>query len=214
VLQRFADVTSHLQGRDIDLLEVRAFFDTLIQQYGHLADLSHLTTTHSSVIYPLFEDGIVKIMKGDEDELTAEEAQAVSEFLLNGPEDEGLEEDVNSAENFIEAVKLRIARKKSRKTRYMNLAWIPATTCEVERLFSVCKHIYSEFRKAMTPETMEILLYLRVNRQYWNILTVAHAVNAVNDDDDDNEFHPQLVHGNSSDSDEGDRDGNDDDSEA
>ena len=45
-----------------------------------------------------------------------------------------MEEDVNSAENFIEAVKLRIARKKSRKTRYMNLAWIPATTCEVERL--------------------------------------------------------------------------------
>jgi hypothetical protein len=74
---------------------------------------------------------------------------------------------------FIEAVKQRIARKKSRKTRYMNLTWIPATTCEVERLFSVCKHIYSEFRKAMTPETMEIFLYLRVNRQYWNILADA-----------------------------------------
>jgi len=168
------------------------------------------------VVYPLFEDGIIKIMKGDEDELTAEEAQAVSAFLLNGPEDEGLEEDVNSSENFIEAVKLRIARKKSRKTRYMNLAWIPATTCEVERLFSVCKHIYSEFRKAMTPETMEILLYLRVNRQYWSILTVAKAgtAGAVDDDDDENEFHPQLVNGISSDSDEGERDENDDYSEA
>ena len=50
----------------------------------------------------------------------------------------------------------------------------------------------------------------------WSSLTVAKAgtAGAVDDDDDENEFHPQLVNGISSDSDEGERDENDDYSEA
>ncbi len=59
---------------------------------------------------------------------------------------------------------------------YYDLHWIPATTCEVERLFSLCRHIYSEFRQAMTSETMEILLYLRENRSYWDIHSIGRCL--------------------------------------
>ena len=61
-------------------------------------------------------------------------------------------------------------------SKYIKLGWIPCTTCEVERLFSKCRHIFSEFRKGLNPETMEIILYLRMNRAYWDIGTVGEAI--------------------------------------
>ena len=63
-------------------------------------------------------------------------------------------------------------------SKYISLSWIPATTCEVERLLSLCRHIYSEFRQAMTPETMEILAYIRVNRSFWDIYSISECVHA------------------------------------
>ena len=74
----------------------------------------------------------------------------------------------------------------------MPTSWIPNGTCEVERLFSKCKHIFSQFRKAMTPATMEILLYLKVNRQHWDQDMVAYIVQG-NDDEE------ALVHGDDDD---------------
>ena len=96
----------------------------------------------------------------------------------------------------------RVLSKKRRiegpPSQYMPTSWIPNGTCEVERLFSKCKHIFSQFRKAMTPATMEILLYLKVNRQHWDQDMVATIVQGnndddlLNDDDDDDDFPSNL----------------------
>ena len=61
--------------------------------------------------------------------------------------------------------------------RYPNLRWIPPTSKDAERLFSLCKQFFSEFRKAMNPRTLEALIYLKVNTAYWDIKTVAGVIN-------------------------------------
>ena len=70
---------------------------------------------------------------------------------------------------------------KTKKQKTVTSEYIPTKcrTCEVDRLFSTCKNIYSAKRQNMTPETMEILLYLRINRKYWNINVVQQVVNNV-----------------------------------
>ena len=70
-------------------------------------------------------------------------------------------------------------QKKEIIGEYIPTKWIPCGTCEVERLFSTCKNIYSTLRQNMIPETMEILLYLRVNRKYWDVHVVQKVVNKV-----------------------------------
>lgn len=82
-------------------------------------------------------------------------------------------------EDSLEAV-LNKAKKQridtDKKSKYIKVGWIPCTTCEVERLFSMCKHIFSPFRKALLPETIEILLYLHANRELWDINTFGRAI--------------------------------------
>ena len=57
---------------------------------------------------------------------------------------------VEVAANFAVAL-IRSTDKKRKlqeraRSKYISLMWIPCTTCEAERLFSACRHIYSEFR--------------------------------------------------------------------
>lgn len=61
--------------------------------------------------------------------------------------------------------------------RYPNLRWIPPTSNDAERLLSLCKQFFSEFRKALIPRTLEALIYLKVNIAYWDIRTVAGVIN-------------------------------------
>ena len=91
--------------------------------------------------------------------------------------EETLEDDEETAEGWAHRTLSKNKRPRiDMKGEYMSTKWIPCGTCEVERLFSKCKHIYSEFRKGLTPESMEILLYLRVNRKYWDKHIVQRVV--------------------------------------
>ena len=131
---------------------------------------------HDSV----FTNGMLKIMSGAEDSMKVQERQKC-EFLLRNEPNEAPEVEMiegNSLGAVFEArKKQRLSILAERPTsKYIKLGWIPCTTCEVERLFSKCRHIFSEFRKGFNPETMEIILYLRVNRAYWDISTVGEAV--------------------------------------
>jgi hypothetical protein len=59
---------------------------------------------------------------------------------------------------------------------YQNLAWIPPTTNELERLFSRCKHVLTDCRSRMTPLHFEAVMLLKYNQQLW---TCAHVERAI-----------------------------------
>lgn len=55
---------------------------------------------------------------------------------------------------------------------YEDLSFINPTSNIVERLFSVCKQIFSETRRRLTPDHLELLLMLKMNRGLWDLATL------------------------------------------
>ena len=53
------------------------------------------------------------------------------------------------------------------------------SVAEVERLWSIAKHILTERRAAKAPILFEAILFLRINRELWTEFTVIDAWNAV-----------------------------------
>ena len=52
---------------------------------------------------------------------------------------------------------------------YYHPGWVPATSNDCERLFSSAKLVCQDLRKSMTPKNLEILLFLKLNKKYWDI---------------------------------------------
>ena len=59
---------------------------------------------------------------------------------------------------------------------------------------ALCCRIFSEFRRVMTPCTLEMLVYLTANRDMWDIKRVHEAMQDSNfvEDRDDNELFEAL----------------------
>lgn len=180
-LEELMQVEKIMQTRGINPYQGRVMFDSILNlprwSEDDLALLHHLRSDDRIIMDPIFDNALIKIIAGKEAELTVAEKHKVTMFRKRRHEDEDADNE-NHANFGLEILKrakmLRMANKE--ESEYINLDWIPCTTCEVERTFSVCKHIYSEFRKAMSPEILEILIYLRLNRESWDINTVAQAV--------------------------------------
>ncbi|EGZ05761.1 hypothetical protein PHYSODRAFT_532972 [Phytophthora sojae] len=71
------------------------------------------------------------------------------------------------------------ARKKQRtaQKKFGGVRHIPPTSNAVERLFSAAKHTLSNHRQGMLPVHFETVLFLKLNRRFWNAGTVTKVVN-------------------------------------
>ena len=67
---------------------------------------------------------------------------------------------------------------------YISLEWIPATSVIAERSFSQSGLIYSELRQRLLPYILECLMFLKHNRNFWDVFTVATLINNNQTDDD------------------------------
>ena len=113
-----------------------------------------------------FENGMSEMEKDARKCLLLPVAANSDVFVIDVQD--SLEEVLNKAK------KHRIEQHaKLGRSRYIKVGWIPCNTFEVERLFSKCKLIFSEFRMV---RSMDILLYLRANRQHWDIHTFRRAI--------------------------------------
>lgn len=59
---------------------------------------------------------------------------------------------------------------------YVNCDFLYGSSAEVERLWSVAKYILIDPRKGITPQTFEALLFLKINKDYWNLELVVKAI--------------------------------------
>ena len=86
------------------------------------------------------------------------------------------QENVNVAQAILEREqKRRKLNQEGRKSEYIPLEWIPATSCEAERLFSLYRKVFNEFRPGMSMKTLEALLFLKINRELWDSRTVHYC---------------------------------------
>ena len=138
----------------------------LIQAIG-----SHIKPDSDVVHSPDFENGIVKIQGGVEDALTDAEKRAVKGFLI---EDEQIEdedaqsEDLGFADQPLASSSSRKrARARAMTSAYRDTRHVHPTTNALERLFSRCKLNMTALRKKMDPDSLDMLMFVKTNKELW-----------------------------------------------
>ncbi|KAE9175038.1 hypothetical protein PF005_g25579 [Phytophthora fragariae] len=154
ILKELNEVTKALQDSTLTLVGGRRAFDLVASKYPRMAD--RLASDAPVVNNPDLERGIVKIILGSR--LNAREQAACASFKSS---------DGDAATDQTSRSFLASAFKKTHKSRapvYMPLDWVPPTSNECERFFSQAKLVYSDLRKSMDPDTLEVLMFLSFNK--------------------------------------------------
>ena len=176
VLAQIEVVNKDFQTDDatkITLSYVRTCFDGLIESFPDLS--SHLATNAEVVAFPDFENAIVKIQRGNESNLNAQEKRAVSQFLKNVPDRAVSRNEERKEEpelSFIERMRLKDAQSKKQRlsstSKYINTFIVAPTSDICEQLFSRAKNIMTPNRRRMDPSTLEDILILKLNTDLWS----------------------------------------------
>ena len=188
------NATKYLQDRDINLSDARICFDGLLIQFP---DLHHLKEEHQLIYDRPFESGVIKIIRSEEDQLTNEEIDAVKIFIkipndtieiittppvLAGNDNNSV--SIYDARAYVDMENSKKKRKLMDTSQYYLLQSLPCTTCITERLFSKCRHILTYDRQAMSPKTLEALVYLKCNREWWNITAIQECMLSDGEEDE------------------------------
>ena len=164
VLKEFHAATIVLQSEGVSLGDARAIFDSLLALEGFSTrdfGQNHLLNSSRVVHSNSFESAIVKLCNGDLDELSNLEKSEVECFLL--PKHVQL-----SDEDLPAAVRAMKKRKVMSTVVYSNVDWIPPTSNVVERFFSLCKQVYTKYRKRLLPVNLEMQLFLKLHSDFWS----------------------------------------------
>ena len=149
-VKQFDFVTNEIQKQGLNIADQKALFAELISRFpADREDLHHLRPDDLIIFNPDFENAVTKIIDGEERLLTADEKETVAMFLkvvpANNP-NAAAAHAPRRPDDF--ATQALIDRKHKREeaatvtaSAYMNLCWIPCTTCDVERLFSGCLRV-------------------------------------------------------------------------
>ncbi|OWY98402.1 hypothetical protein PHMEG_00030847, partial [Phytophthora megakarya] len=148
-------VSKMLQSDGLTLLDARDLFDGLLEA-GHQ--------------WPTILDLTGKQELLDANELTALEPL----FQRDVPSSESAESS-SEEEGFAEHIFNR-RRISSELLTYKLFHCIPPTSNAVERLFSVACAVLRLERHRLSPMTLEMILFLKINSDYWNVATVDSCV--------------------------------------
>ncbi|RHY86780.1 hypothetical protein DYB37_007680 [Aphanomyces astaci] len=171
IIQSF---TLAFQRNDLKVNETRALKDVLCDKFPSMSH--HLVMEAEIVKNPLFESAVVKVLGGHIGYLTDEERISLRRFevaTVTGSTDI----DTGSSECLAMDI-LRVKRVKVAAhvvMGYEDLLCVLPTSNIVERMFSKAKLVFAPLRQRMTPESLEITMFLGANRAYWNVTTVEEA---------------------------------------
>lgn len=139
-----------------------------------------------------FERGVVKIQRNEAALLTDAEKEAVKGLRRVPP---AVAADAAAAAGMMDdpdpivlssPTKLASAmdRKREREQAtagqdaYINCDYITGSVAEVERLWSLARHILTYERMSTKPINVEALLFLKANKRFWDEVTVQKAMDA------------------------------------
>ena len=145
---------------------------------------TYIERRSSKLPAPDFVEGIIKIQEGKIMELTQDEKDACLR-VQNQPQiqdateenEQGESETPSFASRFRDRMKKRKAGEleRSQHSPYQNVDYICGSAAEVERLWSLCRYILTNQRSRMTPNLFEVLVFLKVNHDYWDARSVQLA---------------------------------------
>ena len=158
----------------VDIYTARRMFDKLVNDFP--GTRNYLSKDANIVHSPVFESAACKVQGNQESQLTRQEKDSIKRFLRVSHEndedfaDESNEEHQSFADEIINECQAS-KRTRTSKSNYRSMKHISATSNLVERLFSRAKLIMSDHRKHMSPFHLELILFLRCNKDLWNEFT-------------------------------------------
>lgn len=184
-------VAKALQRRGLSLEGCRYFLDTLTttilkQRDNPNApfykcslndDYIKLHSRHSPS--SVFESGVIKIQRGEYDAMSVQEQEACADLKIPFPEtgeDSELPSDEEEPMSMCDIIRQPKRQRREPHQPYMNSQFILGSSAEIERLFSIAGGILADNRQGLTPLLFESLLFLKVNRKYWDMRTVITAM--------------------------------------
>lgn len=78
--------------------------------------------------------------------------------------------------SIVELATRRQARRVELDDEYECTLWVAPTSNVVERFFSRCKQVLSDYRSRLTDEHFEGVMLLKMNSQYWNVSLMRKAL--------------------------------------
>jgi len=161
---KMQSVTLALQRSDISMSQVRLLFDGLCSSFP---SFSHYLSQDSPICSSSnFESAVAKIDAGKCDDLSFEEleaATALKEASVSGLNDSG---------DFATA----LLKRQRLDTKFRSVKFILPTSNIVERFFSLASHSLSDYRERISPQNLEMQLFLSVNKSFWTVEDVNSAL--------------------------------------
>eukprot|EP00981_Chlorochromonas_danica_P000582 scaffold131_cov174-Ochromonas_danica.AAC.19 len=201
--------TKVLQGEeDINPYTAQAVFDSLILKYGaaYPSFQKYLSRNNAEIASSQqnedLRNGIIKIISRRELDLTEGEKLLMERFKQPKTIQSEESNNINTSKPMMDFVSQVIFDAKQRtlntKSEFIDLNWIPATSCLTERLFSISKRVVADHQSSMSPHTFEALMMLSQNAHMWNIDTVKEVFakkrdeesTAEQDDETGDEYDP------------------------
>ena len=139
---------------------------------------NYLSRDADIVLSKHFENAVVKVLMNQESLLSPHEKNAIKHLKFEQEpelevENPGANRNANSIVTTMRKNKrARHMHSTSSKSAYVDLNFVVGTSDIVERLFSAAGLILTDLRSSMLPINAEALLFLKVNRMYWDFETV------------------------------------------
>ncbi|ETN06302.1 hypothetical protein PPTG_13659 [Phytophthora nicotianae INRA-310] len=188
-------VSKMLQSEGLTLLDARDLFDGLLEARPSMARyliqvafntylqmsnqnvcVHYTLAPNADIVHsPEFEAAVVKVLAGKQETLVDDEAVILEPFLQREVPPNASAESPSEEEGFAEHI-LKRRRISSEPPTYKLLRSIPPTSNAVERLFSIARAVLRLERHRLSPMTLEMILFLRINSAYWNVATVDSCV--------------------------------------
>lgn len=175
-LSSFQDVTKELQRHDITFFEARMLFDGLCRRDPSCE--TYLSHAGEKVPNKAFENALYKLQS--KSDISADDSQVLHKFrtCLTFT----LRRTTTYEDDLIQEVREAAKRLKSQDTMedFIDTTFIPPTSNMVERLFSCCKNVLTDYRSKLDNKRFEDIMMLKINRKLWDENTVAAAFSSKN----------------------------------
>ncbi|KAG3025140.1 hypothetical protein PC128_g4843 [Phytophthora cactorum] len=158
-----------VDSEDLNLDDARDLQNDLLEIKPSFAN--YLAPSADIVLSPEFESGVVKVLGGHEKDLTRAKKAALRRFqrvISRSSTQEAEPTKLGFADRL-----LKCRNVQDEPSTYVLLAATPPMSNKAERLFSLARMIMRYERNRLSPLMLEMLLFLKVNIRYGDIITVA-----------------------------------------
>ena len=163
-MKRFESVSLGLRKVNGSLFEARTGFDWLICMFPPAG--SKLSPSFCDPRNRAFVSAVAKVQGNAEHTINVEESAALTHFLR---EQQVIADENEPILNFESAVKrARLLAPVSQGSRYVNLSYILPASNVVDVYFPSSRALWRDERKKMTPAALEMMMYLKINRDLWD----------------------------------------------